>query len=163
MNNLIYNIAITQLPLIGDINAKKLIAYCGSTKEVFKQKLPHLIKIPGIGEATASAIVKGFMPALKRAEEEISFMEKNKIQSFYFLDEQYPKRLKHCEDAPVMLYHKGNSNFENQKSVAIVGTRKATAYGKKMTEKLVEELAPYNQSLLVGWHLVLIFALISRH
>ena len=85
MNNLIYNIAITQLPLIGDINAKKLIAYCGSTKEVFKQKLPHLIKIPGIGEATASAIVKGFMPALKRAEEEISFMEKNKIQSFYFL------------------------------------------------------------------------------
>ena len=49
-NQLLHNIAITCLPNIGFITAKKLIAYCGSTEKVFSEKKTALEKIPGIGK-----------------------------------------------------------------------------------------------------------------
>ena len=45
---LLYHIAITSIPNVGDITAKKLIAYCGSSEQVFKEKKSVLEKIPGI-------------------------------------------------------------------------------------------------------------------
>lgn len=150
MKNLLYQIAITQLPMVGSINAKKLIAYCGSCEAVLKSKYHHLIKIPGIGDQIAKAITFSAKAALERAERELAFIEQEKIQALFYLDEEYPRRLKHCEDAPIMLYHKGNSIFENQRCIAIVGTRKATDYGKRLTEKLVADLVPYQPLIVSG-------------
>jgi DNA processing protein len=150
MKNLLYQIALTQLPMVGNVNAKKLIAYCGSSEDVFKNKYHQLIKIPGVGTQIAKAITQSATAALKRAEQEIAFIEREQIQAFFFLDDDYPKRLKHCEDAPVMLYHRGNSNFENQRCIAIVGTRKASEYGKRLTEKLVSDLIPYQPLVVSG-------------
>ena len=107
-DSLIYNIGITLLPGVGDITAKNLIAYCGSAEGVFKETKLRLEKIPGAGtimvdNLTNSEIQKD---ALKRAEEEIKFMEKNKITALFFADENYPERLKECADSPVILYVK---------------------------------------------------------
>jgi DNA processing protein len=150
MNDLLYKIAVTCLPMIGDVNAKKLIAYCGSCEEVFKKNKLQLTKIPGIGDAIASAIIAEFNNALNRAEEELLFIEKHKIECQFFLDSNYPNRLKHCSDSPVLLYHKGNSNFGNQKCIAIVGTRNATENGKRITEKIIEEIAIHNPLIVSG-------------
>lgn len=147
-SDLIYKIGLTFLPGVGDINAKNLVSYCGGAAEVFKVKRGKLLKIPGIGDKTAEAIVKS--DVLKRAEEELKFVEKNGITPLFFLDEAYPKRLKHCNDSPILMYYKGNADLNNAIVVGIVGTRKATEYGKGQTEKIVADLKKYNVLILSG-------------
>jgi len=147
---LLYHIAITSIPNIGDITAKKLIAYCGSSKQVFSEKRSVLEKIPGIGAVNAEKIIKHKTEALAIAEEELVFIKKNEITPLFYLNDNYPKRLLHCEDGPVLLYSRGNVEFNNPKVVSIVGTRKATDYGKDFCNKVVEELAPHQPLIVSG-------------
>jgi len=142
---LLYQIALTLIPGIGDITAKKLIAYCGSAEAVFKEKKKNFEKIPGIGETLAGAIAN--QNVLKHAEDELKFIEKYKIKTFYFLDANYPARLKQCVDSPVMLYFKGDANMNVEKVIAIVGTRSASDYGKGFTNQLIVDLT--EQQVLV--------------
>jgi DNA processing protein len=62
--------------------------------------------------------------ALKRAEEELKFISKNNIDVIFYTDTRYPKRLKNCNDSPVLLYAKGNADLNAQHVISIVGTRK---------------------------------------
>lgn len=133
-----YKIGITLIPNVGDIIAKTLISYCGSVEQVFKEKKKNLLKIPGIGETIADAVVKN--KVLGRAEDEIKFITKYNIQPLFYLDKEYPLRLKQCIDAPVMLYLKGNVNLNPERAIAVVGTRNATSYGKTICEELVTGL-----------------------
>ena len=80
-NDLLYKIGITLLDGVGDINAKKLIGACGSAEEVFKAKKSNLIKIDGVGEYIAQAVVN--QKVLARAEKEIKFIEKNKVEPLF--------------------------------------------------------------------------------
>lgn len=137
---LLYQIGLTLLPNVGDVNAKNLVSYCGSASEVFKTKEKLLQKIPGIGEINAKRIVSN-KNVLTRAEEEIEFIEKYNIKPLFFTDEEYPQRLKFCNDSPVLLYYKGNANLNTEKIVAIVGTRKPDEYGIDITNKLLADLA----------------------
>ena len=150
--SLLYNIGITLLPGVGDVTAKNLIAYCGSAEAVFKEKKSRLEKIPGIGSITAEVISQSdvIKDALIRAEEEIKFIEKEGIAPFFFTDENYPFRLKQCDDGPVMIYTKGNMNLNSEKIISIVGSRKSTAYGKKICEQIVDSLASYNVLIVSG-------------
>lgn len=146
--NLKYKIAISLIPNIGDLRAKKLISYCGSAEAVFSEKKAALEKIPGIGEANAKAVLT--QKVFERADEELKFIEKNKITPLFYLDKEYPKRLTHCEDSPVLLYFKGKANLNSEKIISIIGTREATDYGKQLCEKLIADLAPYNPIIVSG-------------
>ena len=88
--------------------------------------------------------------ALSRAELELKFIEKNKIEAIFYTDSSYPKRLKNLNDSPVLLYSKGNTNLNQQRIVSIVGTRNATEYGKQLCHQLIEELKPYNVLVVSG-------------
>lgn len=134
-----YQIGLTLLDGVGDVTAKNLIAYCGSASEIFKAKKSQLEKIPGIGSVIANSIVSN-KSVLSRAEKEIDFIIKHKIKPLFFTEPNYPQRLKHCYDSPVMLYYKGNADLNKEKIVSVVGTRTPTNYGKETTEKLVQEL-----------------------
>lgn len=125
---------------IGDVNAKALLAYCGSASEVFRQKKSTLQKIPGIGEILSKSVVKG-KDTFKRAEQEIRFIEKYNIQPLFFSDTNYPSRLKYCSDSPVLLYYKGNADLNAEKIVAVVGTRRPSDYGRKITSDFIQGLA----------------------
>ncbi|MDF1674861.1 MAG: DNA-processing protein DprA [Vicingaceae bacterium] len=149
-NQLLHNIAITCLPNIGAITAKKLIAYCGSAENVFNEKKTALDKIPGIGKMNAQHIFSNKKEALGMAEKELKLIEKNKITPIFFLDKTYPKRLTHCEDSPIILYTKGNMDLNAQKVISIVGTRNATDYGKEFCEKLIADLAPHQPLIVSG-------------
>jgi len=133
-----YKIAITQIPKIGSINAKKIIAYVGSIEAVFKETKKALKKIPGIGESIATNILN--QDVLIRAEKEIEFIEKHNIKTLFYLDENYPKRLKQCEDSPVLFYYKGETDFNAPKILSIIGTRNATSNGIDNCNKLIEDL-----------------------
>jgi len=146
--NLKYKIAVSLIPNIGDVLAKRLLAYCGSPEMVFKEKKSSLEKIPGIGTINAQSVINHRI--FDRAEEEIKFIHKNNITPIFYLDSNYPKRLLHCYDSPVMLYFKGHTNLNAEKMISIVGTRDATDYGKKLCEKLIAELASHQVTIVSG-------------
>lgn len=148
MDDLIYKIALTLIPGVGSVNGKSLVAYCGGVKAVFMEKKRLLLKIPGVGEQTVNALVNHHV--FDRAEEETRFIEKYKITPLFYLDKKYPVRLKLCHDSPLMLYYKGTADLNAPKVVAIVGTRKATEYGRVMCRKLVEGLIEHNVLIVSG-------------
>lgn len=148
MDDLIYKIALTLVPGVGSVNGKSLVAYCGGVKAVFMEKKHTLLKIPGIGEQTVNALVNHNVFA--RAEEELSFIEKNNIAPLFYLDKPYPIRLKQCHDSPLMLYYKGTSDLNVPKVVALVGTRNATEYGRDMCRRIVEGLTEHNVLIVSG-------------
>ena len=149
MTALQYQIALTLLPGIGDISGKKFVQFCGSAEAIFKEKRKSLEKITGMREASIDAICKP-KEYLKRAEEEIEFVEQNGIQPLFFLDSDYPRRLSQCDDAPMMLYYKGKVNLNANRVVAIVGTRNITEYGKENCNQLVEDLKDDNVLIVSG-------------
>ena len=133
---------------IGNHIIRQLISYCGSAEKVFKTSKGKLRKIPGIGDVTAEAIVKG--KPFAAAEKEWRKAEREKSQLIFFVDKNYPSRLKQIPDAPSLLYSKGNIDFENPKSVAIVGTRKSTDYGRECVELLVAGLQKHGALIISG-------------
>src|SRR6218665_2961531 len=136
---LLYQVGLTLINGIGDVNAKSLLAYCGSASEVFRQKKAHLQKIPGIGSVLARSVGNS-KPVLARAEEELEFIRKYKIRPLFFTDEDYPRRLRSCDDGPVMLYYKGSADLNAEKVIGVVGTRRPSDYGRQKTQELIQEL-----------------------
>lgn len=147
-NSLINIIALTLIPGVGDVNAKKLIAYCGGVDLIFKEREATLQKIPGIGPVLARSVANTRL--LKRAEEEVEFIIKHNIQTFFYLQDNYPRRLKNIEDAPVLLYYSGNADLNCNRIVGIVGTRRNTEYGKEITEQIVNHYQGTDTLILSG-------------
>ncbi|MBS4012580.1 MAG: DNA-processing protein DprA [Bacteroidetes bacterium] len=146
--NKIYQLSLSLLPGVGGITAKKLVSYCGGVEAVFKEKKSALLKIPGIGRSLASSIVNH--KVFEQAEKELEFIEKNNITTYFYLDKEYPYRLKQCIDSPVLFFMKGNADLNMSKVVSIVGTRSATDYGKAKVKEIVEGLAKYEILIVSG-------------
>ena len=146
--DILYYLAIQSAEGIGDINAKKLIAHCGSAEAVFHEKPQNLEKIQGIG----SYIIKGLKDTsiIKKAEKELDFINNNDIQATTFLDDDYSEKLKHCVDGPILLFQKGKINLKKQKIISIVGTRMITNYGKSFLEEFFSELKNFNPIIISG-------------
>jgi DNA processing protein len=141
-------LALHFIPGLGDYLIRQLISYCGSAEKVFQVPKGKLLKVPGIGGITADAI-KNEKPFAK-AEKEIIRAQKENVNLLFFIDKNYPSRLKQINDAPTLLYVKGHIEFENSKTVGIVGTRKATEYGKHCVDELVTGLVPHNATIVSG-------------
>lgn len=147
-DNLIYSIALSLVQGIGDINAKKLIQYCGSAEAVFKEKKERLCKIEGIGINTLKHL--SAKEHFKKAEKEIRFIERFGIKALLFDQKDYPYRLRQCADAPLILYYKGNANLNPGKIISIIGTRRATDYGKSFCESFLKAIAPFDPLIVSG-------------
>ena len=146
-DNLAHKIAISLIPGIGSVTARNLIAYVGSVEGVFLEKEKNLMKIPGIGEVNAQRVVR--QNVLDVAKREVDFILKNRIQTFFYLDENYPTRLKNCSDAPIILYYKGNANLNERRIISVVGTRNATNYGKDICDELIRSFSEKSYRVLV--------------
>ena len=146
---LIYTLTLQHVPKIGDITAKKLISHCGSVEAIFKEKKQNLLKIDGIGSIVIRELFE--RSHLNAAEEELRYIKDNDIPYWYFTDDAYPEKLKHCVDGPILLFNSGNINLQNQNIISVVGTRKITIQGIAFCEKLIEILAPYNPIIISGF------------
>ncbi len=135
------------VPGIGGILARNLIAYTGSAEKVFTESYQSLIKIPGIGEVIAKKIRNNKI--FSKAEKELAFISKHQIDVRFYSDKNYPRRLKSCSDAPLLVYFKGNANLDEQRIVSIVGTRNATNYGKMLCEQLIGAFSERKHPVLV--------------
>ncbi len=136
----LYSIALRECNYIGDINFSKLVRTFGSAKKVWESSKKELSKTDGIGAKTVSDI--GNFKHLKFAENEIMFCEKHSIIINLKHQNELPFLLTECDDAPVILYQKGNLK-PHVKTVSLVGTRNITAYGKKFIEDFFEEAKSY--------------------
>jgi DNA processing protein len=145
---LLYQIGLTLVPGIGDVLSKKLISFCGNPESIFREPKKMLRKIPRISDKLITAI--GNKDLLNRAEKEILFIEKYRIKPLYFLDPDYPSRLRNCLDSPIMLYYKGNAEINMSKVIGIVGTRSATDYGKEICCKIISELSDHQVMIVSG-------------
>ncbi|HKI88116.1 MAG TPA: DNA-processing protein DprA [Draconibacterium sp.] len=146
-DKLVYKIALSMIPGVGGILARNLVAYVGSVEGVFREPVKSLMKIPGIGEVNARRIQQ--KEIIQNAEKEILYIERNNIGLLFYTDKNYPRRLKTCVDAPLLIYTKGNMNLDEQRVIAIVGTRNATDYGKKVCDELIQQFFERKYPILV--------------
>jgi DNA processing protein len=140
-------LTLTSVPKVGDQLAKVLIGYCGNAGAVLREKPGNLKKIPGIGEATIRNIVH---VDGTQSEKELLYIKKNGISVYAFNEEAYPFRLRQTDQCPVLFYYKGQYILNHPRTVAVVGTRTPTEYGKQACEELIEALLPYQPAIISG-------------
>ncbi len=142
-----YKIGIGIIPKIGPVIAKRLVSYCGSVEGIFREKRSNLSKIPGIGEKLVDYIM--YYRNSEIPEKEIENIKKHNITPLFYLDDEYPERLKQCEDAPVMIYVKGAACLHKAKVISVVGTRNPTEYGRNFTKEFIEKMSLYYPDALI--------------
>ncbi|MGD1946977.1 MAG: DNA-processing protein DprA [Croceivirga sp.] len=140
---------LQKVPQVGDVNAKKLLERCGSAEQVFKERKSTLQKIDGIGSVLLSGLWDDIH--LEEAEKELQFIEKNQIDYAFFKEDTYPKLLKHCIDAPILIFKRGNIDFSGRKVISIVGTRRITSYGAAFINEFIAAIAPMNPIIVSGF------------
>ncbi|MCD0469389.1 DNA-processing protein DprA [Flavobacterium sp. JAS] len=146
---LFYLLALLKVDGVGDIMAKKLLTHCGNAESVFKTKMNQIAAIDGVG----SVLLKNLKDKIifEKANRELEFIKSNEVNVSFFQDENYPDRLKHCIDSPVLIFSSGNINLKNKKIISIVGTRQITSYGTEFCKKLIEDLAPLDPVIVSGF------------
>ena len=146
--DLIYQLALRQVPHIGDVHAKILVQQFGNAEAIFRASHSSLEKIEGIGSVRARNI-KAFKD-FSKGENEIRFMEKYSIRPLFLNDKDYPQRLLNCYDSPTLLFYKGTANLNAPRIIAIIGTRSNTDYGRKATGQLINEISVYDVLIVSG-------------
>ncbi|MEX1191114.1 MAG: DNA-processing protein DprA [Brumimicrobium sp.] len=143
-----HQVALTLLEGVGPKSARSLVAYMGSPSAIFNEKKNLRTTIPGFSKERFRHL--NTTKALLEAEKVVDFIEKHNLKATFYLDEDYPYRLKQCQDAPTLLYSKGDFELNPKRSIAIVGTRNMTTYGKKIIKELVSSLKPFNVQIVSG-------------
>lgn len=148
--DLYYQIALRQTELVGDVTAKSLLQHFGTAQAALEADRLDLLQVQNVGEETAQKILQ--RPAFAVADRELKFIENNQIQPILYTDKAYPTRLRPYDDAPFLLFYKGNNatTFNAPRVVAVIGTRKPTEQGRIICEKLIEDLVEYNPLVISG-------------
>tara|TARA_R110002020_G_scaffold122487_7_gene277993 strand:- start:4910 stop:6019 length:1110 start_codon:yes stop_codon:yes gene_type:complete len=146
---LVATLRLQCIPNVGDVTAKKLIAHCGNAQEVFSNKKTTLLKIEGVGSYALANLFDG--KYLEAAIAEYEYILSDKVEYSYFMDKEYPLYLKHCLDAPILLFKRGHMDWGAQKCISIVGTRNMTTYGSAFCERLIADLAPLDPIIVSGF------------
>jgi DNA processing protein len=147
--DLFYVLALLKVEGVGDIVAKKLLTHHQEPALIFKTKASQLTAIGGVGTVLLQKLKDKTI--FQKAEAELHFIEKNNIAVSYFQEENYPDRLKHCVDGPVLLFTSGNIQIRNRRIISIVGTRQITSYGLDFCKNLIADLAPLNPIIVSGF------------
>ena len=142
-----YQIALSMAPAIGPVTARKLINKAGSASGVFSMNRNSLEQIPSIGPRMSQSIRSSIL--LHHARKELEFIERHKIRALYFKDKEYPSRLRECVDAPILLYAHGSEGLNTKRALSVVGTRKASAYGKELCRNIVMALGDLVDDLVI--------------
>ena len=143
-----YILALSFIKNLGDSRINSLIETFGSAKSAWDNCNSILNNPKGIGAKIINEIGKA--EYLDLADKEIEFCKKYNITIITYYQDNYPSLLKQCPDAPIILYTKGNINFEASLNIAIVGTRKITNYGKQFINEIIEGLQNQNVNIISG-------------
>jgi DNA protecting protein DprA len=146
---LFYLLALLKVEGVGDIMAKKLLAHFGNAETIFKTKINQIAALDGVG----SALLKNIKDksVFEKANKELEFIKASSLDVSFFQGADYPDRLKHCFDAPVLIFSAGNINLKDRKIISIVGTRQITSYGTEFCRSFIEDLVPLDPIIVSGF------------
>ncbi len=134
-------IAISLFKKINFTNLQYIFNYIDSVEDFFHLDEITIGDIPNVNSPFIEEYKTQLPICLEKAKKELEYIEKNNIQIHFFTDKTFPKRLLECTDCPKLIYSKGIADFNKHKYLGIVGTRKATEYGKNSCHKIISELA----------------------
>lgn len=143
----IYNIALSMAHGLAPEFATVLASRLGSVEAFFDASESTLMTVAGKRLSVFDKIQRDQL--LERAKVELEFIDRYNIKTLYYTDPDYPERLAQCEDAPLMLYAKGNCDLNTSHIVSIVGTRHATPYGIDFVKTLVNDLESRIGNLII--------------
>lgn len=142
-----YWMGLSRSPGIGPARMRLLLDYFGSAEGAWGATYADLLAA-GLDSRTADALV-----TTRRnmdLDAEIDHLERAGARALTWDSEDYPERLRELEDAPPVLYTLGELTSADAWSVAVVGTRRATAYGREVTARLVAGLAEAGITVVSG-------------
>lgn len=140
-------IALQHIPGIGSITARRLIESAGSATTLFEHRTELTQIVPQIQPSLINTL--NCPAAHLRAERELEFIDKHHITCIGYHDEAYPSRLRECDDAPILLFYRGNVPLNSQRVISIVGTRKCSDYGRDICDRFIRDLAAQCPDVLV--------------
>jgi DNA processing protein len=142
-----YWVGFNIVPGIGRVKFSQIETYFGRLENAWKATAGDFKKA-GLDSNTIQAI-ETWRPQIDLAAE-MDKLEKTGVQALTYRDSGYPARLKEIYDYPPLIYLKGDWLPRDETCLAVVGTRRATAYGRQVTEELVEDLAKHQVSIISG-------------
>lgn len=141
-----YLIAFNKIPIIGAVRLQKIIQSFATLKDAWNADISDLLSV-GFDENTSSKIIeekKNIIP-----EKEYEYVIREGISTVTIQDKEYPLLLKNIFNPPPLLYYRGilkNASF----SLAVVGTRKISSYGKEVTREITSTLAKRGITIVSG-------------
>lgn len=142
-----YWVGFNLIPGIGRVRLSQLESYFGDLENAWQADLVAL-KHTGLDSNTVNAILR-WRPRIS-LESEMEKLERHQVQVLTFHDANYPARLKEIYDYPPILYVRGSLLPQDEWCLAVVGTRRATVYGRQVTEELVADLAQNKITIVSG-------------
>ncbi|MEN2994639.1 MAG: DNA-processing protein DprA [Thermodesulfovibrio sp.] len=144
----IYCLALNEIKDLGAVLIKRLFLKFGSARQIFNASYEELLCVEGIGPERAKRI-KNF-DRWNFIEKMLNLCEKRGIAIYSLSDEKYPELLREIHDPPTVLFCKGELNSEDKIALSIVGSRKMSEYGRRITEKLAYELSSIGITIVSG-------------
>ena len=126
----------------------ELYRQLGSATAIVEQRKELRTLFPGLPRKISEAL-SDIDAVRKRAEEELAYAERHGITVLTPLDDGYPRRLKECDDAPLMLFYKGTADLNATHIINIVGTRHSTPYGQDLIRRFVADLRTLCPDVLI--------------
>jgi DNA processing protein len=148
LDELFYKLALSYQKGYGNSVIKKLLQLSGNATNLFRD-FHSIRKKYNTARSFPSAPVLT-LEIEKAVYNELNAATKNNITHCFFTDSDFPKRLLRCNDGPYMFCYKGANQFNMEKSLAIVGTRNATPYGKDVVRRIVSDLSSHKVSIISG-------------
>lgn len=139
MNEKLYWIWLSRIRKLGSIKTQKLLEKFKTPENIWKAQEKELKEVEGIGEEIVKEILND--EYRKNLEKYEKYMKTNKIDLINIYDKEYPEKLKEIYDKPITLYIKGNKEILDEFSLAIIGCRESSEYGKKVGSKLSYDIA----------------------
>jgi DNA processing protein len=146
-NETAYWVAFNRIPGIGRVKYSRLLNHFGSLGQAWKGSAFDFAQA-GLDEKTVSQIVEG-RPGIDPGRE-MEQLRKAGVQVITCRDAGYPARLKEIHDYPPLLYVKGELAVGDEIGIAVVGSRRATAYGKQVTTELAGDLCRHELTIISG-------------
>jgi DNA processing protein len=136
------------LPKLGPVRIRRLLARFGDAEAVFHARESQLVSVNGIGPELAG-IIRRWEDHVDLAREEESIRERG-LTILTADDDRWPSTLRHLPDAPLLLYVWGELSTRDHHAIAMVGSRKATHYGRSCTQKFAFQLAHAGVTIISG-------------
>jgi DNA processing protein len=142
-----YWVGFSSIPGIGRARFSQLIAHFGDLESAW-HATPSELRAAGLDERSVQVVIT--RRASISLDAEMEKLERYHVKALTWNDHQFPPRLKQIYDAPPVLYIRGNLVPEDEWSIAVVGTRHATMYGREVTEHIANELARSGITIISG-------------